>query len=302
MTGARKTAAAPFFWSLRRERMYRRCPRELFLDSYGGRGGHEPWGEPGRRLIHRLKQLRTVPDFCRRLTAEVLRACFLAGAGEEEFPETFDRRFRRMLEQRWKQLRREILLGDPDLDHRIPQFAEPEAARSYEWLFRAVEEECGRLTGNDLFADLAAELGAVPPLDIVPPPSPFEVQLAELTVYTGTLLAWRRGDRIRFLSLVNGEDAERDEIYRVIEQYFAWNRLKIPPERVDSVLADFGAARRYDYTGAAAEAGRVVDRILASAAEIAVRLDRDGGADPEAFPMIEDCPPECRFYRFCRPS
>ena len=110
------------------------------------------------------------------------------------------------------------------------------------------------------------------------------------------------GDRVRFLSLVNGEDAERDEIYRVIEQYFALDRLKIPPERVDSLLADFGAARRYEYAGAAAEAGRVVDRILASAAEIAVRLDRDGGADPEAFPMIEDCPPECRFYRFCRPS
>ena len=51
--------------------MYRRCLRELFLDSYGGRGGHELWGDPDRRLIHRLKQRRTIPAFCRDLLADI---------------------------------------------------------------------------------------------------------------------------------------------------------------------------------------------------------------------------------------
>jgi len=299
LTGTGKIAAAPFFWSLRRERMYRRCLRELFLDSYGGRGGHELWGDPDRRLIHRLKQRRTIPAFCRDLLAESLRQGFLAASGEEEFPESFVRRFDRLLQQLWKRRRQEILLGDPEIDHRIPFFAEPEAARSYEWLFREVDAELQRLTGTGLWRDLLTETGAVPPLDRLIIPSPFTVQLAELTVYTGTHLAWRCGDRVVFLSLVRGADADRDEVYRVIEQYFAWNRLKIPPERVDSILVDPGAPARYDYCGAVTSPGTVMDRILTSATEVALRLDRDGKADPAAFPMAAECPPECRFHPFC---
>ena len=77
--------AAPFSWSLRRRRIFDRCPREYFFHYLGSAGGADPFAPPEVRRLHRLRNMPDTAGFVNRLLTGTLREFFSGGAADGEF-------------------------------------------------------------------------------------------------------------------------------------------------------------------------------------------------------------------------
>ena len=283
----------PFFWSLRRQRRFDFCRRGYFLFYYGCAGGHDENAPPVIRARHHRKRLRPPDSWVVELAADVLRDHFYNNLPLASGPleGALLRRCRRLLNA-W-------ISGAAETDHALPL---PQLPDGPLWsAIRQLEKQLRDAIRSPGMTAWLEELSRIPFPARLPLPLPLEVRLNRLTVYGAPTLLFLRDGKPEFIELCRELPSPEDaDVRTLIHRYHAWERLKIPPERVCSRYIRFRDGTTGGDNGGG-NPGAAVDRILNGAAAMAAYLLPDGSVREEDFPPRAGGCGHCIFAEDCKP-
>lgn len=275
----------PFSWSLRRREMFERCPREYFCHYYGAVGGaFLKIGSSQAELLHLLRSTIPLAEYVKRLLYSTMRELFVTGALEPG-------NFRNMLEERFFNEYRDMLLGKPEHDHKIPLILEmtqkgfsPQSLK--ENVLAVLRKEAELLEEYALKQLL--EVSAEKRLEL---PFPLKICWSELDTYCTVIAAWL--DAGHFNALCTGSPSEENS---ALLNFYALNQLGCDPGKVTIWYLENGRAyqapRLLSFSGAFRRIRSDVDKML--------RLEsRSGGTDTAFFPQNFNNCTHCRFRIYC---
>ncbi len=289
----------PFYWSLRRRRLWENCRRAYFLHYYASGGGFSPDESPEVREFHRCRALLSVSAYRNRLLGKALRDRFYRRFEEEDDEAPAGMESPGLSSHLLRRFRREfyaMLRGEPERDHKLPMLAEVLQPGFPVEEFRVTFERELRDCARKLEKELLPELERFPFSARRRIASPLPVQLNELAAYAVPLLAVAVSGELWIFENGSGEMETA-----LLHKFYALNELSIPPERVrsfridfaDGVLEPFGS--KLNISDAWKQIRRDVDAMLAL-------IHSDGTVVLEEFPGDRRRCGECVFRNCCPPE
>ena len=275
----------PFSWSLRRREMFERCPREYFWHSYGAVGGaFLKIGSRQAELLHLLRSTIPLSEYVKRLLYSTMRELFISGAREPG-------NFRSMLEERFLGEYRDMLLGKPEYDHKIPLILEM-TQEGFSPL--SLKEKVLDTLGKE--AELLEKYALKQLLDVSAEkrfelPFPLKICWSELDTYCTVIAAWL--DSGHFNALCTGSPSEENS---ALLNFYALNQLGCDPGNVTVRHLENG--RVYEAPGLLSFSG-AFRRIRNDVDKMLELESRSGGTDTAFFPQNCNNCTHCRFRMYC---
>ncbi|MDD5697186.1 MAG: hypothetical protein PHH77_01095 [Victivallaceae bacterium] len=280
-----------FSWSLSRDHLFSFCPRAYFYHYYGAAGGFE-FGS-GTELLYRLKKLQKLELWLTALCTAVLRGFFY------ENPENFN--FRLAARRNFRRGMRSVSLRE--------WRADPQQLNLFELYYGL--EEINALTerGAQLLntwidqlieSGLTDYLGKIPYLERKTFSFPAAAYVGKIKTWLAPAVIWQEDGRLKFLTLNNGRtDPVRLHHAAALHKIYAFNKLRIAPERVVTLNFDLTCGETTGISAAAVNVSELIAYVKASAAGmLAAATGRDTVSEAD-FPRSPGNCPECRFRKYC---
>jgi hypothetical protein len=280
-----------FSWSVSRESLFNFCQRAYFYHYYGSSGGSEKFSKV--ELLYQLKKLQTSELWINSVCTQTLREFFYEDVQDFNIYKAAEKSFRRgtrsIALKEWR--------DDPQLLNVFElYYGHIEINQLIENSSKLLKAYCDNL----LESGLVNYLKDIPYLNRKIIPLPASCNLGKIKIWTSPAIIWLEDGFLKFLTLTNSK-FDRLKLLKTasIHKIFAFNRLRIQPERVVTLYFDLSNGETLNYCDDDINVSEVIENIKKSSTEM-LSLSTDSNLNTEGnFPKNTSNCAKCRFNKYC---
>ena len=280
-----------FSWSLSRESLFRFCPRAYFYHYYGSAGGFK-WFS-GVQQLYQLKKLLPLDLWINSICTDVLRFFFY------ENSENFNiiRAAKRDFNQGARSLSLREWRDDPQ---QLNLFESYYGLVEINELLEQGMELLEGFLGNIDESGLLGYIREIPYLRKKIISFPAHTNIGRIKVWCAPVLIWQEDGLLKFLTLNNGlSNKLRAHHTAALHKIFAFNNLRIQPERVVTLNFDLTNGETSVIPDEEINVSKLIDYVKDSTAEMLSLLTDDNVLQENNFSKNIDNCTKCRFQKYC---
>lgn len=280
-----------FSWSLSRESLFAFCPRAYFYHYYGSAGGFEQFS--GAELLYQLKKLQPLDLWINSICTETLRDLFY------ENPENFN--IHKTAKRYFHQGVRSISMREWRDD--------PQKLNLFE-LYYGLEEINELIEHGSMLLEKSIDsliesalldyLREIPYLNRKTFSFPVCLNIGKIKVWCSPVLVWQEDGLLKLLTLNNGRsDKVKTHYSAALHKIYAFNNLRIKPERVVSLNFDLTTGETTALADTEINVSELIEHVKDSTAEMLSLLNRDNSSLEDNFSKKNDNCTKCKFQKYC---